>query len=140
MNNNIKYLAESENFKVISEFETVTLLWKKEKSKKEICIGDFYGDPECAIISKNEEYVVTAGCGLIIYFLKEPFSEFQYNKKSTQFIELFRDPKNTCWINGLHQNEIDNDWKYFRFVALNDFGEQIYKLNIENLKLEKISK
>ena len=140
MKNNIKYLAESENFKVISEYENVNLVFKNNKSKNEICIGDFYGDPECAIISKNEEYIVTAGCGLIIYFLKEPYTEFKYNKKSDQFVELFRDPKNIWWINGLHQTEIDDDWKYFRFVASNDFGEQIYKLNVENLQLEKISK
>jgi hypothetical protein len=73
--------------------------------------GDFYGDPDCGIISRDEKYLVVAGCGLIIYRLIEPFSEYGDAKNPSQDSEFFRDPENHWWIYGLHQTVIDADWK-----------------------------
>jgi len=135
----IRHLAESENYKVTSEYESATLHFKNKLIRKSVYIGDFYGDPDCAIISRDEEYLVVAGCGLIIYRLKEPFTEFGDSRQSTQYSEFFREPENHWWINGLHQTNIDNDWKYFRFVAANNEGEFIYKMNADDFSVEKIS-
>lgn len=135
----IKYLAESENYKVTSEYESVSLHFKKRLMKKPLFIGDFFGDPECAMISRDEKYVVMAGCGLIIYKLQEPFAPYGENDIPGQFFEFFRDPSNNWWINGLHQTNIDSDWKYFRFVAANDEGESIYKMDSNNFEIEMIS-
>lgn len=135
----IRYLAESENYKVTSEYEYATLHFKNKLFGKSVYIGDFYGDPDCAIISRDEKYLVVAGCGLIIYRLKEPFKEYGDAENSNQYSEFFREPENHWWINGLHQTDVDADWKYFRFVAANNEGEFIYKMNAEDFSIEKIS-
>jgi hypothetical protein len=134
----IRYLAESENYKVTSEYEYATLHFKNKLFGGSVYIGDFYGDPDCAIISRDEKYLVVAGCGLIIYRLKEPFMEYVGNENSNQYSEFFREPENDWWINGLHQTDVDGDWKYFRFVASNKEGEFIYKMNVEDFNIEKI--
>ena len=133
----LRYLAESENYKVTSEYEYVTLHFKNKPSRKPVYIGHFYGDPECAIISRNERYIAVCGCGLIIYKLDEPFIEYGETKNPNQYSEFFRDPH--WWINGLHQTDVDSDWKYFRFVAANEEGEFIYKMDSDSFKIEKIN-
>lgn len=135
----IRYLAESINYKVTSEYESVTLHFKSNNLKKSIYIGHFYGDPDCAIISRDEKYLVVAGCGLIIYKLIEPFNEVGVAKSSPQYSEFFNDANNIWWVNGLHQIDIDSGWKYFRFVAANKEGEFIYKMDTEDFSIEKIS-
>lgn len=135
----IRCLAESENFKVTSEYEYVTLHFKNNLFVKSVYIGDFYGDPDCAIISRDEKYFVVAGCGLVIYKLKEPFKEYSDEENSDQYSEFFRKPDNIWWIKELHQTDVDDDWKYFRFVAAKNEGEFIYKMNAEDFNIEKIS-
>lgn len=135
----IRYLAESENYKVTSEYEYATLHFKNKLIGKSVYIGDFYGDPDCALISRDEKYLVVAGCGLIIYKLQKPFREYGDKENSNQYSEFFREPENNWWINGLHQTGVDSDWKYFRFVAANKDGEFIYKMNAEDFSIEKIS-
>jgi hypothetical protein len=135
----IRYLAESENYKVTSEYEYATLHFKSKPLKESIDIGDFYGDPNCAIISRDERYVVVGGCGLIIYRLEEPFAEYGDDKNTNQYFEFFREPPNDWWINGLHQTNIDSDRKYFRFIAANNDGEFIYRMDAESFKVEKIN-
>src|SRR4029078_4833828 len=86
-----RYLAESTNYKVTSEYEYVTFHFKNRPSKKPVYLGDFYGDPDCAIISKDEKYVVAGGCGLIIYRLQEPFQEYGSDNHITNisnFLEI----------------------------------------------------
>ena len=44
-------LTESEHYRVYNEYENVIMEIKK--SRKKIQIGDFYGDPQMAIISEE---------------------------------------------------------------------------------------
>lgn len=136
-----RYLAESKNYKVTSEYEMVFLHFKAEPQRKPILIGDFYGDPECAIISRDEKFVVMAGCGIIIYRLQDPFKEFKYDskKRQDQFTEFYRKEPNVWWTNGLHQTTTDMDWKFFRFVAANKDGEFIYKMDSTTFEVERIN-
>ncbi len=69
-------LAESKNILVIYEYERVFIIFKYRNKK--VCMGDFYGEPQAAVISKDERYCVV-GCGVIIYYLQEPFQEYSYN-------------------------------------------------------------
>lgn len=81
-----------------------------------------------------------AGCGLIVYRLQEPFIDYYYeNTNSDQYFEFFRDPPTHWWCNGLHQNDVDGDWRYFRFVAANDEGEFIYKMNAETFEIVQVT-
>lgn len=139
INFSIKYLAESANYKVISEYETVKLYFKNVK-KDPIIIGDFYGDPTSAIISVDEKYIVMAGYGIIIYKLQEPFSEYFYNVATEQYIEHYREKEKVWHIEALHQNLIDSDWKYFRFIATNEDATNLYRYNYETNEVEIINK
>ncbi len=75
-------LAESNNYKVVSEYETVTLVNKR--TGLSVNIGDFYGDPQGALIDLNERFAVMYGCGLIVYFIREPYECYSYNKETSQ--------------------------------------------------------
>ena len=81
-------LAESEHYIVYSEYETVTM--EIRESHRKIKIGDFYGDPEMAVISDDEKFCAMCGCGVIVYYLKEPFREYEYNVQTDQWREWSR--------------------------------------------------
>lgn len=92
----MEIMSESQKYQIINEYENVYL--KIKKTLQQIFIGDFYGDPELAIISPNEEYCVIAGTGIIVYYLKEPFLEYKYTE-SAQWKEWGRkDKKSTIYV------------------------------------------
>lgn len=91
-------LAESKHYMVYSEYESVTMLIKA--TKRELLIGDFYGDPQGAIIAEDETYCIMWGCGVIIYYLTEPFKEYEYDIKTKQWNEWGRD-KPIVWIENI---------------------------------------
>jgi len=93
-------LCESKKYMVTSDYEIVTLTVKNTHEK--IQIGDFYGDPEGAIISADEKFCVMYGCGIIVYFLKKPFENYQYNSKTPQWKEWGRtNANNSVWIENI---------------------------------------
>lgn len=98
MRNFVEILAESRNYIVFYEFESVIL--KIKKSKKEILIGDFYEEPKMALISEKEDFCAVCGCGIIIYYLHTPFIEYEYNKKANQWKEWGRNNK-IIWIESI---------------------------------------
>ena len=82
-------IAESDHYAVVREYEDCYLMFK-DMSRRSVSIGDFYGDAEFALIDRNERFVVMGGCGIIIYFLHEPWDMYTYDKKTPQWIELGR--------------------------------------------------
>jgi hypothetical protein len=58
-------LAESPRFVVAHEFEIAYLIEKA--TGKRYHMGDHYGDPRCALISPNEDWVVVGGEGLRLF-------------------------------------------------------------------------
>lgn len=94
-------LAQSKRFTVEHEYETVFLL---TSDHRKIVIGDFYGDPEIGIVDKNEEWCAVGGCGVILYWLKEPFAEYKYESPSPQYAEFYREEPNIWWVKGLKQS------------------------------------
>lgn len=96
----MKLLAESENYLIANEYEKVFL--RNKATGKQTLIGDFYGDPEGAVISCDEEYCVMFGWGLILYYLAEPFEEYQYHTATNQWNEWGRtNQENSVWIKGI---------------------------------------
>ena len=126
----MKILAQSKNFIIQNEYESVFLTKKGSK----IIIGDFYGDPKDAIIDFKERWGVVVGCGLIIYYFREPFEAYS-EKKSSQWDELFRTKDDEWWIETVYQvseNEI-------RFVVdPNSEYRELYQLDVSNLKYQKL--
>lgn len=132
-----KFLAESRNYKITSESETTYLHLKYEK-EREIEIGHFYGDPTCAIISRDELYAVVGGMGLIIYQLIEPFRKYVYNSKNTsQYSQFFREKPFVREIDTLYQHPLE-ECKFFRFVAYENDKETIFRMNAETFEIEII--
>ena len=89
-------LSESNNYMIVNEYETVTLIVKQ--SQKRVVIGDFYGDPDIGIISEDETICAMCGCGVIVYFIKEPFIEWKYHTSNSQWIEWGREIGKEVWI------------------------------------------
>ncbi|MBL7934529.1 MAG: hypothetical protein JNM51_01820 [Bacteroidia bacterium] len=121
-------LAESENYKVTSEYEMVSLHFKA-KDRDPIYIGDFYGDPDSAIISSDENYVAMAGCGLIIYKLQEPFDEY-LDENTNQYFVFNNTEPNIWWTSNVHQSSEDKDPKFFRFAKEENSKKVIYRFDI----------
>ena len=101
-------VTESEHYIICKEFETVILLGKR--SRKIIAIiGDFYGEVEKAVISPDEKYCAMAGCGIILYYLRAPFTSYAYGKKTVQWKEWWRN--GDVWIEDIAlQNNILIAW------------------------------
>ena len=96
-------LAESRQYLITSEYESVFLNFK-DGSPNKVLIGDFYGDPNSAIITENEEYGIIIGAGIIIYALTQPFKEYSYKKKTqNQYKEYFREKENMKWLKAVKQ-------------------------------------
>lgn len=130
------FLVESDHYKVVSEYETVYLYFKN-REQEPIIIGDFYGDPECALISFDEKYVVMAGCGIIIYKLQEPFEAYKYDQPLNQYAEIGRHKPDILWVDALYQKS-GEDCKYFRFIVDNGEGNTIFRMDSETLEVERL--
>jgi len=96
----MKILAESASYQVLSEYEDVFLKFKE--TSKLVKVGDFYGDPEVAVISEEETFCAIGGCGVIVYFIREPFEEYTYCTKTLQWREWNRtDNEGILWVTDL---------------------------------------
>lgn len=109
MKNNM-FLAESKNYKIFSSYESVYLVDRSNGS--EIFVGDFYGDPNGAVIDRKERFAAMYGCGLIIYFIREPFENYCYGNNSPQWFEFGRNEP-IAWIENVVQIDDDNLGLFF---------------------------
>lgn len=140
-----KLLTQSENFRITYEFENLFLEFKKIH-KVPVTIGWFYGQPECAMISVDEKYAVIGGCGLVIYFLQEPFKGLEI-QPNPQIVEMFNQPNNHWEIEAIYQSGTDNIYNddnnlnsdNFRFVRAEGEKVSVYRMNAITLEFEKIS-
>ena len=123
-----RLLAESGKYKVISEYEAVTLHFKIDK-RAPVYIGDFYGDPDSAIISDDESFVAMAGCGLIIYKIQEPFEEYNSNEKTNQYFIFKNSGPDIWWTEKIHQDSADKNADSFRFTKLENPNAGLYRFD-----------
>lgn len=99
-----RILAENRRYKIIGNYETVSLIDKTTNAG--VIIGDFYGDPQGALIDPDERFAVTYGCGLIVYFLRPPFAEYAYDTQTSQWLELGRSEP-VKWVENVLQKSRD---------------------------------
>ncbi|MBQ9696703.1 MAG: hypothetical protein IJV58_09795 [Oscillospiraceae bacterium] len=85
---NERILAESEQYRIEAEYESVLLTVKE--SGRTVCIGDFYGDPAGALLDADGRFAVLYGCGVIVYFLHHPYAPYQYDTLHPQWFERYR--------------------------------------------------
>lgn len=70
----LKGLCQSERYVVWSQFESVVV--QGEGVPGRVGVGHFYGDPEAAAISADEEWCVIVGNGVICYRLRPPWRSY----------------------------------------------------------------
>ena len=128
-------LARSKNYEVSYEFEVVYLA-RFSSPRRNVVIGDFYGDPASAIIDKEERSVIMIGCGMIIYNLSKPFEPYQYHLQSSQWKELFRNSGEQWWIETIVQK--DENTFYFT-VEPNSNEGGTYELRFPTLTIQKLN-
>lgn len=100
MRDPVQRLAHSAHFQVSHEYETV---WLTRKGERRTVVGDFYGDPEVAIIDAGEKWCAVGGCGLVIYFFEEPFEEYKCDQQSGQYFEVGRKGEDAWWVKMIQQ-------------------------------------
>jgi len=59
-------IDETDLFKLINIYEDTYLIDKQTKNK--IFLGDFYGDPECGLISRNNDFCIVGGVDKCILY------------------------------------------------------------------------
>lgn len=130
----IRYLAESEKFKVYSIYESVYLKNKmttqsqNDFDNQDLFIAWHYGDPNDAIILRNEKYVVVSGCGISIYDIE--------NKVENHILD---DADDITWTNGLHQDDRDDQDREVRFVSFyNEDKLRVFKIDLLSTLVKKM--
>lgn len=122
-------LTESQKYIITSEYETVFLTIKE--NGRIVTIGDFYGDVEKVVISDDERFCVMGGCGLIIYYLHEPYQEYCYNTTTTQWKELYRENGGVWWIDDIEY--MDNSAVEISVENGNKYRLDVYSLDLVSL-------
>ena len=130
----IQFLAKSEHFSIWHEHEEVFV---GRHGKSPVLIGDFYGDPECAIIDWGERWCVIGGCGLIVYRFAKPYRPYKYNSITNKIIKQWSELHRggDWWIETIYQVEDD----VVRFVVdLASVHAGFYDLRLHDMAVSKL--
>jgi hypothetical protein len=136
MNSISRILAQSTNFLIHHEYETVYLTFKNSQAQ-DVVIGDFYGDPHTAYIADDESYCAVGGYGLIIYYLAPPFNPYFNGIKNKNWKELYREKADTYWIETIYSMDFQQE---IRFVVdlQDELRKGLYRLNLQTFETEKL--
>lgn len=131
-------LFETDSLIIKHEFENAYLIEKS--SGKELLFDDFYGDPKCGLISKNNDWAIIAGEHLTIWRANKrknkQIERIEHDElkwihdirlKSENIIEILTDPwseNSSIW-----EMEIDS----LRFSKLRDFKDYLETEYTENI-------
>jgi hypothetical protein len=99
-------LARSGRYTVESECEVVEL---RGADRPNLRIGDFYGDPRAAVIDRRGRWVVTIGCGYIVYYIRKPFTDYASNRVDPQWSEGYNHPGQYAWIDAITLSDESDD-------------------------------
>jgi hypothetical protein len=116
-------LFETDKLRIEHEFENAYLIEKS--SGKELMFDDFYGDPECGLISMNNDWAIIAG---------EHLTVWRANKKKNQQVVRI-DNDELKWIHDIRlktENVIE--------ILTDPWNEKsaIWKLDIDSLQFSKL--
>ena len=132
--NNFIKLYETEKYLVGHIFENAYLL-KKETGKTTL-IGDFYGEPSCALISQNNKWCIVGGSTLKIWTEDEVFEIKDDNlywacklmQVDINKVEILIDP----WADNSSIWELNIQTKeYKKLMDFNNYKNQQYTDEIE---------
>jgi hypothetical protein len=125
-------LARSQRYVITAEYEEVYLVGAKQWRT---LIGDFYGDPVCALIDQAEQWCLVGGTGLILYYFHAPFQPYTYNTVTAQWHEWFREPPTNLNVEMVYQVDPDT----VRFVV-DPYADTagIYELSISQQRIIRL--
>ena len=134
-------LAQSKHYRVVHEYETVFLIGATQHA---IPVGDFYGDPHAALIDQHERWCIMVGEGLIVYYLRQPFSPYVRPPSylppaltaSEQWATRFRDTKEIWWIDAVYQ--VGDNLVRFVVDSASEYAG-VYKLSIPDLAVNQVT-
>ena len=94
----MKILFETDELKIEHEFESVYLIDKK--TGKKLLSDDFYGDPRCGLIGKNNDWAIIGGEHLTVWIngkvekIKDEKLKWIHSMriKDNMIIEILTDP------------------------------------------------
>lgn len=116
-------LFETDKLRIEHEFENAYLLEKS--SGKELMFDDFYGDPECGLISENNDWAIIAGEHLTIW---------RANKRRKKQVVRIEDEE-LRWV---CEMRVKNENIVELLIAPWSKRAAIWELDIESLKFSKI--
>lgn len=130
-------LYETENYMLCYECEFVKLCIKNKEIPL-ISVGDHYGNPTDGIISKQEDYLVSVGCGINIAFIKNICNDgYRYY---CEYEAYLNDKENTWWVDSVFQLDEEPN-EIFRFQCCNDeydLAEYTFNTNTNEITLIKV--
>lgn len=131
-------LFETDKLIIKHEFENAYLIEKS--SGKELLFDDFYGDPKCGLIGKNNDWAIVAGEHLTVWKSnknKHQIERFENDElkwihdirlKSANIIEILIDP----WSNKSAIWELDlGTLKFVKIREFKKYQESEYKEKID---------
>ena len=133
-NNNFNKLYESEKYLVGHIFENAYLIEKD--TGKTTLIGEFYGEPSCAIISPNNEWCIVGGFTLKIWTEDEVFEikddnlywACKFKQVDINKVEILIDP----WADNSSIWELNIQTKeYKKLMDFENYKKQQYTDEIE---------
>lgn len=86
----VQELARSARYRVTHDYESASVYCSEGW---QLCVGEFYGDPQVALIDADERWCAVAGEGLVVCELAP----------QGRCIAYFRDPGQTLWMTALRQ-------------------------------------
>ena len=118
-NSNFKQLDENDTFLLGHLFEMIYLINKKRK--KQFCLGGFYGDPSCGIISSNSKWCIVGGSLIVVW-------------KETGSITII-DERPLNWVHDLRETG-----PFEAEMLIDPWADQaaIWHLNIDTLDRHKL--
>lgn len=126
-------LAKSSHYTLYGAYEEAQL--EGPHIDGHVVVGDFYGSADCGCIDRNEKWCISAGNGLVIYFLEAPYQRYSFDTETAQWKELWREAKDSDWYPEVIYQTEDNEVRMVIDIFSNSKG--VYDLNIETLEITK---
>lgn len=129
-----RILYETERYELIHVFELTYLIDKT--TRKEIFIGDFYGDPSCGLIDKENKWCIVGGDRIVIWGQDEIFEiaarelscAFELRQIKENTVQVLIDP----WSDYAAIWEIDVLNKiYVKICDFNKYNSKEYQGDVE---------
>ena len=95
--NHCRVLARSADYALIGHFSFARLFRRgtEESLEDSLCVGAHEPALNCGVISPDQSWCATGGCGVIVYQLAPPFEAYDEKRQTNQWFHFERTPSIT---------------------------------------------